>query len=87
MYSMSIHATQRSQQRSIPMTIVELILALGTESKQPGKAVKLELDRRNTNQIIKGLKDAIRLVEKAQKKAVLTSETGAKVITVMNSKH
>ena len=86
MYSLTFHATQRSAQRSIPPEIIDLILTLGDETKQPGKAIKLELNKKISNRVVKNLKDAIKMIEKAQKKAVITNTEGTKIITVINSR-
>jgi hypothetical protein len=87
MIVMTQHANQRSAQRSVSLEVIDLILSVGCESKQPGNAIRHVLTNKDTNSIIKNLKDAIKLVEKARKKAILTTETGSTVITVMNSKH
>lgn len=86
MFVLTHHASQRSAQRSVSSEVIDLILSIGCESKQPGNAIRYRLANRDSNMIIKNLKDAIKLVEKARKKAVVTTETGSKVITVMNSK-
>ena len=85
MYSLSNHAAIRASQRSISNSEIDLIMTMGRETKQPGKAIKIELDRKTSNSVVRELKGAIKLIEKAQKKAIILSESSSLVITVMNS--
>ena len=84
MFRYTTHAIQRASQRSIPDNVIDLVIYFGRESKAPGDAIKHELETTDANRLIKKLKAGIKLVEKASKKAVVTSGSGTAIITVMN---
>lgn len=80
---LSVHSMVRSQQRGIPLDMIEIILRFGTPEKRPGNVLGYRLRKRDKARIVSSLKRQIQRIEKAAAKAVLVAEDGT-VITAYN---
>jgi len=73
------HPKQRSQQRGIPFSDLELIMQIGTPCYRPGGATEYVVLRKDKSFAIEYLKNLIQKVDKLEGKAILTS--GDTVVT------
>jgi hypothetical protein len=78
------HAVVRMQQRSVSKEVLALVLQFGREEPRPGGACKISMRKRDVSSMMCRLKKMIHLIEKAQRKAVMVSDTDEVVITVYN---
>lgn len=80
--TLSQHAAIRSNQRGIPLYLIDLILEFGTTVNKPGGAIELILTKKTKNELIKHLKRIMHIIEKTKNKAVLVDSDMNDVITV-----
>lgn len=75
------HAKNRSQQRGIPVSEMELIMNYGKPREVIGDAVSYEINGKTKNQMISRLKHLIDTVEKLPGKVVIESGDGVIITT------
>ena len=78
------HAEQRSQQRSIPLNEFDLIMQIGTPDFCPGGATSFTVLRKDKTHAIEYLKKLIQKVDKLEGKTIVTS--GDSIITTYHKK-
>ncbi|MCF7859981.1 MAG: hypothetical protein K9N07_11785 [Candidatus Cloacimonetes bacterium] len=76
----SNHAVARSNQRGIPLKILNLIIEMGTPIRKPGGAIEYYFRKKDKIKLQKELKRIIQNIDKAEGDAVLT--INGKIITV-----
>ncbi len=75
------HALARSNQRGIPLDLLDLILEYGTPTQRPGDVLEFRLKKRDKVKIVTHLKRLINKVNKADGKGVIESSDG-NIITI-----
>jgi len=80
----SRHALKRSQQRSLPIPLIEFIYQYGEFVDLKGDRMAHTLQRKQGSVLISELKRLINFIEKAQRKIIIASSTDPTVITVIN---
>jgi hypothetical protein len=66
------HAKQRSQQRSVPQSELNLIVEIGTPFNRPGHAIEYVVTDKDAQREIEHYKHMIQKMDKLKGKAVVT---------------
>jgi hypothetical protein len=74
------HARKRKSQRNMPDSAIDIIVEHGRLGYVHGGAMEIFLGEKESREIIKGLKDAIKVVERARGGSLIVTED--KVLTV-----
>ncbi len=82
----SSHAQKRQQQRGISEDNIKFILQNGTPIPKPGNAFEYRILKKDKPKIIRGLKNKIKVAEKAFKIGILMSNNGENIITIYHLK-
>jgi hypothetical protein len=78
------HAKQRSQQRGIPLSGIDLVMLFGTPIRRPGGAIEYVLLKKDKVKLIEFFKNLVQVADKLEGKAILTS--GDTVVTAYHKK-
>ena len=70
----SSHAQVRMQQRGIPAVLVQIIEQCGQGTPAPGGAEKLQLGKREINNLRQELKRVLQLLDKARGAALIVKD-------------
>lgn len=74
------HAMRRTQERGIPVAIVDLVLEYGTARRQADGTCRYELHSQDKHAAIRQLRQQLQYLEKANGKVVIAD--GDRVVTV-----
>jgi len=78
------HARKRCQQRGISGEALELILDYGRICHAPGGAIKLFLGKKEYRELMNGLKQAMKVIERAKNGTLILANE--KILTVYKTK-
>ena len=85
--NLSKHAIARSQQRGVPLEIIDLIAKYGTPKHRPGNALGYEISRKHANRLIQSLKRIIHRLERSADVVIIVSgDSPEEIITVYHKK-